>query len=125
MFFTLLMLTSCDEFARHEYFVKLHNNSCQNIYCYAAFVLPDTILSFEKPKLIEVNSMGTGYVYGYDFSDPSFQRLKKEKLTIFIFNKDTVVKNTWDYIRVNYKILKRIEVNEKDIINMGGSVYYP
>jgi hypothetical protein len=121
-----LLLNSCfDKFADHEDSFQLENKSNQNIYCYASYILPDTNIVPNKPKLIEIFSGKIGYIDGSDCNDPGLKRLKAEKLTIFVLNKDMVDKNTWDYIRVNLKILKRYEVTEKDILNMGGSVTYP
>jgi len=83
------------------------------------------MLPMEKPNFIEINSGKTGYIYGDDCNDPGFIRIKTEKLTIFVLNKDTVDKYPWSYIRNNYVLLKRYEVTEKDIINMGGSIVFP
>jgi len=122
----VLFLNSClDKFADHEDSFQLENKSNQIIDCYAAYILPDTNMVPIKPKLIKIFSGKIGCIDGSDCNDPGLKRLKTEKLTIFVLNKDTVDKNTWDYIRTNYKVLKRYEVTEKDIINMGGAVTYP
>lgn len=87
-----LMSGSCEKFATHSNFIRIQNNSLQVVDCFASYILPDTLLPNNKPEFIEINPESINYLYGYDFNDDNFDRLKNEKLTIFFISKDTMDK---------------------------------
>lgn len=121
----ILIFGSCKHFADRSYDIRIRNTSDINIDCYAAYILPDTLLPLEKPEFIEVKPGESGFIYGYNINDPGLERFNTERLSIFVLSKDTVESYSWEEIRSDYQILKRYEINEQDLINMGGSVTYP
>jgi hypothetical protein len=120
------LLSGClEDFADHAYAIKIKNNSNQVIVVYANYILPDTLLSLEKPRFIELQPTKTRELFGTSVNDPELHRFESEKLTIFVLSKDIVDRYSWEEIRSGYKILKRFEINEQDLVNMGGSVIFP
>jgi len=120
-----LISSSCEKIADHSYTIEIKNNSNQIIDICAAYIVPDTLLPLEKPKLIEIQIGKYEELYDKNVNDPKFVKFKTEKLSVFVLSKDTVDKYSWDMIRTTSKILKRYEIMEIDLINMGGSVVYP
>jgi hypothetical protein len=118
-----LMLSSC--FPDQWYGIRILNNSNQELFVYGAYILPDTAIAQDKPRLTIIEKTRASHIFGYDIEDEKLTRFVNEKLTIFILAKDVVEQNSWEDIRVNYLILKRYEINERDLINMGGTVTYP
>jgi len=57
--------------------------------------------------------------------DPDLKRFDKEKLSIFIIDNDVYLSEPWDTIRKYNKILKRYELNSKELKDMGGTIVYP
>lgn len=125
IFAIFLTSSSCEQFARHEYRIRVRNNSNQTISVYAGYLLPDTLLPINKPNLKEILVGKFGDIHDSDIGDEKFGKLKSERLTIFVLNKDTVEKYDWYFVRNNYKILKRYEFNDKELTDMGGDVIYP
>ena len=125
LFAIILLNGSCEKFADHSYTIDIKNNSGQIINVYAEYILPDTILSLEKPKFLEIQIGDIEELYDKDVNDQKFNRFKTEKLTIFILSNVTLGSYSWEEIRMDYKILKRYEINEQDLVDMGGSLIYP
>lgn len=119
------MSASCEKFADHKYGIRIRNKSQQTINVYAAYILPDTLLSNQKPTLKEIKPENSTHIYDNEVGDTGFERFKSEKITIFILSKDTLAKYSWNEIRTHNNILKRYEITEKDLTDMGGSVIYP
>jgi hypothetical protein len=103
---------------------SIKNNSDRVIDIYAAYILPDTFLPINKPSLITIESKKLGYISDRYIGDDEFKRFSSKKLTIFILSKDTVDKYSWETIRHDYNILKRYEINNNDLVDMGGYVTY-
>lgn len=123
-FLMLFFLISCLPMDKSSAF-SIKNNSEQSINLYAAYILPDTILPVNKPTFILIEAGRLGYITDGYIGDDEFKRFSNDKLTIFILSKDTVDKYSWEAIRNDYRILKRYEINNQDLVNMGGSVTYP
>jgi len=120
-----LMSGSCEKFADHSYSIEIRNNSNQIIDVCAAYILPDTLLPMEKPKLIEIQIGKFEELYDRDVNDLKFIKFKTENLSIFVISKDTIDKHSWNEIRTHNNILKRYEITENELVDMGGSVVYP
>lgn len=125
LFAIILLIGSCEKFADHSYTIDIKNNSGQIINVYAVYILPDTNLSLEKPKFLEIQIGEVEELYDKDVNDQKLNRFKTEKLTIFILSNDTLGSYSWEEIRMDNKILKRYEINEQDLVDMGGSLIYP
>jgi len=122
--FLLLYTTSCVHFADHDHRLRIRNNSSQTIMVYAAYILPDTSIVESKPELKEIQPGKFEDIYGNEVGDEDLGRLKTEKLSIFIFSKDTIAKFSWIDIALWYRVLIRMDVAENDLSNMG-SISYP
>lgn len=120
-----LMSVSCEKFADNAYGIRVRNESRQTISIYAEYILPDTLLSTQKPLLKDVLPENSTHIYDDEVGDEELNRFKTDKITIFILSKDTVDKYSWEEIRSEYKILQRYEINNQDLVDMGGSVEYP
>ena len=126
----ILFNASCDfEWMATDkaYLIRVRNNSNQSVYYYTEYILPDTMLSVNKPHwLREVPSGQQREFYDTEVNDKKFKRLKSgERITLFILDKDIVETHKWEYIRENDMTLKRYEFNYQELIKMGGSIVYP
>ena len=120
----LLLASSCEKFARHEYSIYVKNKSNKNITIYTDYLLPDTLLPQIEPSLKTIGINDIGSIYGNEIGDPKLEKFETEKLTVFILSTDTVNFYTWSEIVNGYKILNRYEIDHQDLINMGGSIEY-
>jgi hypothetical protein len=127
LFGMLLLLGSCEKLMPGRQAIYVRNNSSRTIYYYAEYILPDTMLSVNKPRwLKEVAPGGIREFYDSEVNDKEFKRLDSgERITVFILDKTTVNTYKWEYIRENNMILKRYEFNEEERKAMGGKVIYP
>src|SRR4030042_6901982 len=115
-----LICGTCEYFADHEYRIRVRNKSSQSITAYAEYILPDTMLSIQKPETLKTIQPGEFKdIHGYEVGDDSFERLKNERITIFILSMDVVSNYPWDTIRDKYMILKRYEIKESDLVDKG------
>jgi len=124
IFFVLtVLLMGCPMDIR--YYIRIRNKSTQTIYVCADFVLPDTLLPIQKPYLVEIESNKIGNIQGYNIDDPKFEKFSKEKLTIFILDKNAVDTCSWEYLRENNLVLKRYEGKTEDFSDNGVTINYP
>ena len=82
-FFSILIIvlfTSCVDM---WYGIRITNNSKDVIYAYGAYILPDTALAQEKPKLIYIGKHESSHLSGYDIGDEILSRFENEKVTVF------------------------------------------
>ena len=108
------------------YAFNIVNNSNQTIDVCAAYVFPDTLLPVNKPDLIEIKPIKIGNLHGYHFNDDTFERFKKERLTIFILDKKDVDTYSWEYLREHDMVLKRYVGSANDFpFNNGLTIHYP
>lgn len=119
------VLLGCEPIADKSYTIRIRNNSNNTILVYGLYILPDTSIINQKPNLKTIASGASNEIYDSEVGDYKYGRLDKEKLTVFIFSKDTVDYYSWEAIRTKYKILKRYEINNQDLTNMGGTLNYP
>lgn len=122
--FILLFFSNCDfEWLAMDktYGIFIQNNSIRAIYACADYILPDTILPVEKLPLTLVSPDEQELMYARNFNDEKLKRLKRgDVLTVFILDKNIVDGNSWDSIRINNMVLRRLEYN-KDM----KWIYYP
>ncbi len=119
-----LLYVGCEKFARHSYSIRIVNNSQQTISVYASYIYPDTSLAVTKPNFKDALPQKFLHIYDSEVNDPKFERLLTEKITIFILSKDTLAKYSWNEIITSYNILKRVEINNSDLKNMGWEIVY-
>jgi len=119
-----VLLTGCP--VDQGYSIRIINNSSRTIYACAEYILPDTLLPVNKPYLAEIKPNKEGELHGFHFNDNAFKRLQKERLTIFILDKEQVNTYSWEYLRENNIVLKRYEGNAKEFPHDNGlSIHYP
>lgn len=124
IFAMFLTSSSCENLADKVYRIRVDNKSSQSIMVYANYILPDTVLSVQKPdNLKTILSGGFKDIYDHEIGDIGFNRLKNERITIFILSTDVVNSYSWDTIRNKYMILKRYEVKENDLVDDGAIIY--
>lgn len=109
--------------------IKINNNSSENIELDYSNSYPDTSLKTNnlgdcdcgkiKPKsTCECNSR-------YGWKDHIKTMCKGGKLMLFIFNKDTINKYSWDTVVSKYKVSKRFELSIEDLENSNWTITYP
>jgi hypothetical protein len=123
----LLLFGSCEKFADRWYFIRVENNSSYPIYYHAAYILPDTMLSVNKPDWLRRVAPGEmREFYDHEIGDPKFERMYNERLTLFILDESVVDTCDWRYIRENNMILRRYEFLIKELYaDNGRNVFYP
>jgi hypothetical protein len=124
----LLLLTSCEKLVPMRQAIYVRNNSSQTIYYYAEYILPDTMLSVNKPRwLKEIAPGGIREFYDNEVNDKEFKRLDSgERITVFILDKNVVDTYEWEYIRENNMVLRRYEFLIKELYaDNGRNVIYP
>jgi hypothetical protein len=123
----LLLLGSCEKLIPVYYTIRVRNNSNQAIYYYAEYILPDTMLSINKPRWLgKVNPGGKDEFYDNDVNDEKFKRMENERITLFVLDKNVVDTYEWEYIRENNMILRRYEFLIKELYaDNGRNVFYP
>ncbi len=120
----LLLIGSCVKFPESKYIIRVRNNSEQTISVFAGY-FSDTLLPEIKPDLKEIFSGESAVIYDNEVDDEKFERLKTERITVFVLNSDIVKTKSWVDLRSDYNILKRYKFNNQELNDMGGSVNYP
>jgi len=120
-----IVLLGCEHFADKQYGIRIRNHSNYSISVYGDYILPDTMLTPNYPNIRVFKQGESNQLLATEVGDPELERFKNEKLTIFIFSTDTLNKYSWNEVVEGYKVLKRYEINQQDLIDMGGAVTYP
>ena len=108
-----------------RYIIRVVNNSRRAIYVHAGYIRPDSLPVHKPHFLLEIPDKTTMAIYDTDVNDPKFSRLHREKITVFILDKDKVDKYDWATIREGNMILKKYVFNWQEFIEMGAEVVYP
>ncbi len=119
-----ILFNSCESIADNSYGIRIRNNSSHSISVYGEYILPDTTLKQTEPEFIIVASGKSKILYDSYVDDLSLERFESEKLTVFIFNTDTLEEYNWETVVDDYNILKRYEIDKDDLIDMGGDITY-
>jgi hypothetical protein len=97
---------SCENFAKHVVRIKLTNNS--NVDLYMEFQSNnDTLIRVENFTNTPVSK---GKTVQRDLSYSSLKNKNENRIQVFIFNKDTLDKYGWGYVKDNYKVIKRYDL---------------
>lgn len=115
---------SCEKFSDRDYIIRVRNNSEQTVSVFAGY-FPDTLLPEIKPNLKIISPWESKEIYDKEVDDEKFERLKTERITVFVLDNDTLKTYSWGEIRENYNILKRYTFNNQELNDMGGAVIYP
>jgi hypothetical protein len=102
----VILNTSCENFAKHVVRIKLTNNS--NVDLYMEFQSNnDTLIRVENFTNTSINK---GKTVQRDLSYSSLKNKNENRIQVFIFNKDTLDKYGWGYVKDNYKVIKRYDL---------------
>jgi hypothetical protein len=121
----LLTFTVGVESCVPHYNIRVVNNSRQAVYVYAGYVRSDSLPVHKPDFLLEVPDKSTRPIYDTDVNDPKFKRLYRDRLTVFVLDKDKVDAYDWITIQEDNMILKRYMFNRQELIEMGREVVYP
>lgn len=126
--FLLIMMTivivGCENFGSSAF--RIRNNSSHIVSVYAEYLLSDTILTIQKPNFfLKIDSEKAREFYDSYVDDVDFERLKKENLTIFIFDQNVLDNYSWDAIQENNMYLKRYECSYQEFHNLNWEISYP
>lgn len=113
-------------------YVCVNNNAGYPIAVYVAAgteqrtAYPDTSLP-ASDKYVLYNTEGAASVCDYSNYKPwkYFETLPADTLSVFIFNRDTLIAVGWDTVRTRNKVLKRYDLNLADLQSAGWRVTYP
>jgi hypothetical protein len=108
-----------------SYNIRVVNNSRQAVYVYAGYVRSDSLPVHKPNFLLEVPVKSTRPIYDTDVNDPKFNRLDRDRLTVFILDKDKVDEYDWAAIKEGNMILKKYMFNWQEYVAMGREVVYP
>lgn len=124
---TLLMFCnfSCEPLVDHVYRIWLKDNSEKGFVFLVNYNYPDTLISNEYDKLIGVPANKRVPYDSKEKWEEVFKGLPADTLTIFIFDGDTVASYEWEYIRNEYKILRRYDLSLQDLERLEWTVTYP
>lgn len=124
VFISMILLTSCAPPDIQHYF-KIINNSNYSISYYVGNSYPDTVIVQSKPdlKIIQANSSIKESHWGT--WEERYNETKEGKISVFIFNTDTLSKYCWEEIRDKYMILHRFDLGLKDMERCEFTITYP
>ena len=140
--FGVLLLNSC-RFPDEGYMLYVENNTNHIIALYVEETsYPDTsiieirpsvfpgmhCLSIgSKPELffVQPNSVKTRGLCYLGRLEDRYKFNKVEKLSVFIFQSDTIDKYSWEEVQHNYMVLKRYDLSLKGWQNLNFTITYP
>lgn len=130
--FLLLFSSSCEKpfFAEVFYSIRVINNSPSSIRVLLAIDKAekqylDTTLPFTKPALIKVEPTKTGYFDTKTTWEENLEKLPADTLSIFFIENSVYEHTNWEEIRLNYQILKRLDLSIEDLKSTNFIINYP
>lgn len=124
--------SSCKKFSLVERFydIIVTNNSPIPIRVYLADELaykqyPDTTLPDSKPALRKIDP---GETISFDSRTPweeNLEKLPSDTLSVFIFDNNVYENESWDSIRIYYKVLKRFDLDINNLKAQDYKISYP
>ncbi|MBS1748662.1 MAG: hypothetical protein JST63_02035 [Bacteroidetes bacterium] len=105
------------------------NNGTFPICTFTSFQYPDTTIPDLTGREWDLETISPAESAVYDFPIRNwkelFEQLPADTLSLFVFHADTIQKYGWQEIRNEYKILKRIDLSQRDVENMNSTIQYP
>lgn len=116
----LCLFSSCEEAKFTVYSIIIKNKSNHNIQFFVArpgseFLYPDTTLPTKKVGGPVILPSLSGYVDSSIKWEKQYAKLPSDKMSIYIFDSDTLKKYDWEDVRLNYRILKRYDLTLQDL----------
>ncbi|MBF4472947.1 hypothetical protein [Flavobacterium sp. HJJ] len=123
------ILFSCESVKDTVYRIDIENQSTHTIQYYISrpeeeFVYPNTSLPTVKKVSREIKPSITNYDDSGSNWEVVYKKLPSDKMSLFIFDSDTLKKYNWENVRLNYRVLKRYDLTLKDLEDMNWTVTY-
>ena len=127
------MVSGCDECISFDYRFP---DQYDAVYCFVperdkAWV-KDTTICFSKEDLVllSLDSWGDGRKggqvnLGLGTMDDLFYHWQCDTVSFFIFDKEIVENQSWDYIVQNYCVLQRYDFSKEDLERINCQISYP
>lgn len=115
-----------------DYRLKIHNNSSRTITYEMQFNFPDTSLWYVQMYDLEANptrvikpgAVQTVQLLGRCWESVFADELPSGKLHLFLFDEQVIKNNTWETVRSNYMILKRLTYTLDELKSMDWQITY-
>ncbi len=135
--FLLGILQGCILYTDYLYGLRMNNNSSNKvvagftfdtneIYCYGS-LYPDTLLPDNKTSIflepIEIDEERS--IYSSECSYDRWFDSNSDKISIFVFDQDTLNKYSWTEVKESYNILIRYDLTYDDIEKLDYTIPYP
>lgn len=127
----LVALVACEKppGARSMQGLWIKNNGPVSICTVTSFQYPDTSIPDITGRQWDLRTIPPDEQIPYDFPIKKwrelFEQLPGDTLSLFVFHADTIQKYNWQEIRAGYKILKRIDISQKELERMKSTIQYP
>lgn len=107
--------------------IKLVNKSNEHLALYFSNAYPDTSVKYVADcGCKEIKSGITGAcMERYGWKDHVYSLCKGGKLSLFLFNRDSINQYTWDTVEAKYMIVKRWDLSIADLETMNWTITYP
>lgn len=127
-----ITIVSCEEGSIADG-LFLYNNSKDTISVFASNLYPDTALFKDKPTSLLVSIYPKSFNYVPLVASPMGglnswdinKAYPRDTITVFILDDKLVSSSSWDFIRSNYLIIKRLYFSINDLIEKQWKVNYP
>jgi hypothetical protein len=125
----LYLFSSCEETKFTVDRIIIENKSNHKIQFFAAtqgsaFLYPDTTLPTKKEVGLVIPPGLSGYIDTGSW-EQEYTKLPSDKMSIYIFDSDTLKKYDWENVRINYRVLKRYDLTLHDLQSTDFYVTYP
>ncbi len=133
-FIVFICCYSCGKlnFPEKFYRIQLDNHSDDTIWVYialeTAFEYPDTSIETTRPAtgFRDVAPKRSTYFDSRQKWEEVFDKsLPGKRLSMYIFNADTLAHYDWETIRSGYKVLRRYDLSIEDLQKLDFKVPYP
>jgi len=106
------------------------NNSSKKVRVYladqnASKQYPDTALPVSKPALQNMDKGVSCYFDSKTTWEENFKKLPLDTLSVYFIDNDVYQNEQWDSVRVNYKILKRIDLSIENLKSNKYNISFP
>ncbi len=131
------LFTSCQLAMDWNFEISAVNNTNDTIILLYAYdtnsitcdknLYPDTVLLNNLPVdfLRQLEPQGNSLIYSSGCSYDRWFEDNSDKISIFVFSKDTVNQYSWNEIRDHYNVLVRYDLGYEDIQKLDYTIPYP
>lgn len=126
-----VLSSSCENLMEKWYTIKIQNNTDKVIFVsagcarYGLFSYPDTILTTSKPSLLSVSPNDFNYLTSSIKWEEIVKEQPEAKLSIYIFNSDTINSYDWAQIKNGNKVMKRMDFSIEELENKNWTIVFP